>query len=188
MNSKKELRLSLKAARKETFDKYMEDPQLYYRLIQENTISAIQSLIPGNCIVAGYYTMSTEIDCNYILKELAKTHTVALPSIQGDHLVFREWDTKESSLVKGKFGIPEPQGNQVTPQVVLAPLLGFDDNCFRLGYGGGFYDKAFEHLEALKIGVAFSTQQVKQLPVEEFDMPLDFVVTELGVTSIRNNH
>ena len=82
------------------------------------------------------------------------------------------------------LGIPEPikSANKVVPDLVFVPLVGYDNNLNRLGYGGGFYDRYFEKNSSLKkiikIGLAFSFQKIKKLPVNKFDKKIDRVITE----------
>ena len=82
------------------------------------------------------------------------------------------------------LGIPEPikSANKVVPDLIFVPLVGYDNNLNRLGYGGGFYDRYFEQNSSLKkiikIGLAFSFQKIKKLPVNKFDKKIDRVITE----------
>ena len=85
----------------------------------------------------------------------------------------------------GKFNIPEPKdnNNEIIPQLFFVPCLGFDLEGFRIGYGGGFYDKTFAKLKQLNlvfytVGFAYDDQKQNKLPVEKFDYKLDFVLTE----------
>ena len=97
-------------------------------------------------------------------------------------MVFRKWD-RTQPLCLGKFGIPEPISNKTKfPDILLVPLLAFDKNFNRIGYGGGFYDRYINRLKKIKkiitIGVAYSFQKIKKVPVKKYDIKLDFVVTE----------
>ena len=89
-------------------------------------------------------------------------------------------------MVAGEFGaeIPE-EGPWVEPDVLIVPLLAFDARGYRLGYGGGFYDRTLAGLRArhgvLAVGFAFAAQEVDVVPVDGFDQRLDAVVTEQGV-------
>ena len=98
-------------------------------------------------------------------------------------LVFRRWKTGDR-LAPNAYGIAEPlaSAEEVMPSVVLVPLLAFDAEGHRLGYGGGYYDRTFELLPGMRlIGVAYSGQEVVMVPREEHDHPLDLVVTEKGI-------
>jgi 5-formyltetrahydrofolate cyclo-ligase len=98
-------------------------------------------------------------------------------------LIFRAWEPGDK-LVPGVWDIPIPQesAEEVLPDVLLVPMLAFDRAGYRLGYGGGFYDRTLEKLRALKkvtaIGVAYQAQLVDQVPVGPHDAPLDYILTE----------
>lgn len=111
---------------------------------------------------------------------------LCLPRLAGEdaHIMdFADW-SPEQALVPGPRRIPQPAATarSVTPDVIIAPLVGFDSRLNRLGQGGGHYDRAFEHLpDALRIGLAWSVQQVDHIPVEPWDVPLHLVITEQHV-------
>ena len=98
-------------------------------------------------------------------------------------LVFRAWSPGQK-LVPGMWDIPIPDDSaeEVLPDVLLVPMLAFDAKGYRLGYGGGFYDRTLEKLRALKtvtaIGVAYGAQMVDEVPRGPHDAPLDYVMTE----------
>ncbi len=135
--------------------------------------------------LAGYMPMRTEIDC--LPAMAAHPGTVGVPVIlgAGQALKFRRWHSG-AAMVAGEFGalIPET-GDWVEPRVLIVPLLAFDRRGFRLGYGGGFYDRTLEGLRArgavTAIGFAFAAQEVAEVPIEATDQPLDLIVTERGV-------
>lgn len=136
--------------------------------------------------LAGYMPMRTEIDP---LPAMARHQgAVGVPVIlaAATPLRFREWGP-EVAMVPGEFGALIPaEGAWVEPQVVIVPMLAFDSRGYRLGYGGGFYDRTLQLLRAsgpvLAIGFAFAAQEVAEVPIDEFDQRLDAVVTERGVT------
>ncbi|MCW3782162.1 5-formyltetrahydrofolate cyclo-ligase [Defluviimonas salinarum] len=135
--------------------------------------------------LAGYMPMRTEIDC--LPAMAAHAGAVGVPVIlgAGTPLKFRSW-SPEATMVAGEFGalIPE-SGDWVEPDVLIVPLLAFDRRGYRLGYGGGFYDRTLEGLRARKsvtaIGFAFAAQEVDEVPIEPTDQPLDLIVTEAEV-------
>ena len=95
---------------------------------------------------------------------------------------FFNWSSKDPLSVN-KFGIPEPVSNKkVHPNILLVPLVAFDKNNNRIGYGGGFYDRYINKIKKYKkiitIGLAFSFQKVSNIPINEYDIKLDFIVTE----------
>lgn len=136
-------------------------------------------------VLAGYMPMRTEIDP--LPAMAAHQGPVGVPVIMGraQALRFREW-SPGCALVPGEFGaqIPE-EGAWVEPRVLIVPLLAFDARGYRLGYGGGFYDRTLEALRArgpvLAVGFAFAAQEVAEVPIEATDQRLDMLVTELGV-------
>jgi 5-formyltetrahydrofolate cyclo-ligase len=135
--------------------------------------------------LAGYMPMRTEIDP---LPAMAVHQgAVGVPVIiaPATPLRFRAWGPGVA-MVAGEFGALIPaEGPWVDPQVVIVPLLAFDARGFRLGYGGGFYDRTLAGLRALgpvhAVGFAFAAQEVPQVPIDGFDQQLDAVVTEQGV-------
>ena len=116
---------------------------------------------------------------------LKKKYTLCLPCIEKveSFLVFKRWDL-ETEMKVGKFKINEPNNKLFEePSKILVPLLAFDSNNYRLGYGGGFYDRTFANLKELNfnfysVGFAFDDQKQEKLPKEIFDYKLDFVLTE----------
>lgn len=137
------------------------------------------------CLVGAYWPFRREFNVLPALDRLiAQGFTVALPVVlgKGQPLEFRNW-TRDTKLASGVYDIPYPaEGAAVKPQMLIVPLVGFDDDGYRLGYGGGFYDRTLASLETkLAIGVAYAGQEVDALPALPHDHPLDMVVTELGV-------
>ena len=139
---------------------------------------------PG-AVLSGYMQMRTEIDP---LPAMAgHPGPVCVPVIigAGQPLRFREWRA-DAPMIAGEFGALIPAaGDWLEPTVLIVPLLSFDRRGYRLGYGGGFYDRTLEGLRAkrptLAIGFAFAAQEVAEVPTEPTDQPLDMIVTEAGV-------
>jgi 5-formyltetrahydrofolate cyclo-ligase len=149
--------------------------------------------IAPHAIVAGYWPMGDEADPRALMAALAERgHALALPRIAAKHapLVFHRWRESET-LIAHKFGMSQPHGDRdiVTPDVVLVPLLAFDADGYRLGYGGGFYDRTLAALRArheiYAIGIAYAGQEVAHLPHENHDHRLDAVLTENGIRHFR---
>lgn len=140
----------------------------------------------GGRVLSGYMPMRTEIDP--LPAMAAHQGTVGVPVIIGKGLPlrFREW-TPGAKMIEGAFKalIPE-EGGWVEPEVLIVPMLAFDARGYRLGYGGGFYDRTLEGLRArgpvLAVGFAFAAQEVAEVPTDATDQRLDAVVTEKGVT------
>ena len=112
-----------------------------------------------------------------------KNFKVSLPIIKKDnHMNFYSW-SRNDPLKINKFGIPEPiSSKKFYPDILLVPLVGYDNDLNRLGYGGGFYDRYIEKIEkikkVIKIGLAFSYQKLKRVPTNQHDKKLDFIITE----------
>ena len=137
--------------------------------------------------LAGYMAMRTEIDPLPAMEEAAAHGPVCVPVIQGAGLplVFSRW-VPGGPLRDGPFGAKVPEVDDfIEPEILIVPLVAWDMNGGRLGYGGGFYDRTLERLRArratLAIGFAFAAQITDDLPLEPTDQPLDMLVTERGV-------
>ena len=141
---------------------------------------------PGS-IVSGWCAMGAELDPLPLMMKLhAQGARLALPAIVEGKLIFRAWAPGEA-LNRAGFGTSEPDqaAPVVDPDLVLTPLLAFDPQRFRLGYGKGHYDGGLARLRAAKkiiaIGLAFDEQCVERVPVEPHDQRLDYVITENGI-------
>ncbi|MGF1500389.1 MAG: 5-formyltetrahydrofolate cyclo-ligase [Paracoccaceae bacterium] len=149
------------------------------------------ALHPGIEVVAGYRPIRTEIDPTpLMLRFLALGHRLAVPVIEapGRPLAFREW-TPDAPMVAGPFGAEIPaKGAWLVPRLLIVPLLAFDREGGRLGYGGGFYDRTLEKLRAdsptRAVGVAYAAQEVPTVPREATDARLDAIVTEGGAIRV----
>ena len=146
---------------------------------------AIEALrLAEGAVVAGFWPIRDEIDIRPLLTALhEKGHPLALPVTgrRGEPLVFRAW-TPGEPLLPGRFGTSHPAGRVVIPDVLLIPLLAFDAEGRRLGYGGGFYDRTLALLpQARRIGCAFASQELDSLPSGPYDQRLHAVLTEAGL-------
>ncbi|MCL5775392.1 5-formyltetrahydrofolate cyclo-ligase [Limibaculum sp. FT325] len=146
----------------------------------------------GARVIAGYRPIRTEIDPTPLMAALAaRGHRLCVPVIEGEGLPlrFREWHPG-CAMVAGAFGAEVPaNGDWLTPDLLIAPLVAYDRACWRLGYGGGFYDRTLAMLRPLgpvaAVGLAYAAQEVAAVPHEVTDQPLDAVVTEAGVIRRR---
>ena len=134
-------------------------------------------------IIGGYYPYNYEIDILKILEKFEKKKFfITLPKImKNSQMNFFQWSTNDP-LAINKFGIPEPISKNVKfPDILLVPLVAFDKNFNRVGYGGGFYDRYIEKIRKRKkvvtIGFAYSFQKVKKIPTNNYDIKLDFIIT-----------
>ena len=134
-------------------------------------------------IIGGYYPVNFEIDDLTLLRKFEKNKfKICLPVIKKNfQMDFYKWKFSDPLKVN-KYGIPEPKTrNIIYPDILLIPLVAFDKNLNRLGYGGGYYDRLIEKLskkkKIIKIGLAFSIQKVDKVPINIYDKKLDYVVT-----------
>jgi 5-formyltetrahydrofolate cyclo-ligase len=149
--------------------------------------------IPRDVAVSAYWPMGDEIDPRPILYTLhARGHPVALPVMPGKDqpLVFRAWHP-DLAMADGGFGTRVPPEGEppIIPQVLLVPLLAFDRRGYRLGYGGGFYDRTLAALRGKStltraIGLAYAGQEVGTVPTDAYDQRLDMIVTERGPVAL----
>ena len=134
-------------------------------------------------VIGGYYPVNFEIDDLKLLKKFEENRLIiSLPVIKKNfQMDFYKWSF--SNLLKvNKYGIPEPDvKNKVYPDILLIPLVAFDKNLNRLGYGGGYYDRYIEKLSKkkniIKIGLALSFQKINKVPINAYDQKLDYIVT-----------
>ncbi|HEY8194796.1 MAG TPA: 5-formyltetrahydrofolate cyclo-ligase [Hyphomicrobium sp.] len=142
---------------------------------------------PG-AIVSGFAAISDEINPAPLMTWLqAEGFRLALPVMQGKGkpLLMRAW-TPGDAMSPAAWGIAEPMDDKpaVDPDIVLVPLLAFDSRGYRLGYGGGFYDRTLSRLRKLKpvvtVGLAYDELKVDAVPAESYDERLDWVLTPSG--------
>ncbi len=155
------------------------------------TFDAMNDWPQPETLIAGYYPIQSEINPFPLMQAFAD-HGCDLclpclaPSETGFRMIFRRFSIGDS-LILGPFDIRQPldASPEVDPDVVLVPLLAFSRAGIRLGYGGGYYDRALERLRAVRpthaVGIAFSGQEVADLPFEVHDQRLDGIFTELGL-------
>ncbi|NJM30016.1 MAG: 5-formyltetrahydrofolate cyclo-ligase [Rhizobiales bacterium] len=151
-------------------------------------ILAVRGLPPtvSGRSISGFAPYQSEISVMPLLTALAKAGWItALPVViaKNQPLVFRAW-LPGSETVPGIWNIPvpPPTSSEVAPDVLLVPLLAFDREGYRLGYGGGFYDRTLAKLRAIKsvtaIGIAYAAQEVPSVPHDAHDQRLDWIMTE----------
>ena len=135
-------------------------------------------------IVGGYYPYNHEVDTIKILKEFEKyNYVISLPKIKKNYQMnFFKWSSKDPLSIN-KYGIPEPISHKIIyPNIILVPVVAFDKNFNRIGYGGGFYDRYIKRIKKNKniitIGLAYSFQKVKKIQVNKYDIKLNFIVTD----------
>ena len=134
-------------------------------------------------VIGGYYPINFEVDDLELLKKLEKKKfEISLPVIKKNfQMDFYKWSFSHPLKIN-KYGIPEPETkNKVYPDILLIPLVAFDKNLNRLGYGGGYYDRLISKLskkkKIIKIGLAFTVQKIDKIPISVYDKKLDYIVT-----------
>ena len=137
--------------------------------------------------VGSFMSIRSEISTKQLNTTILKMKKkLAFPVIEKnlETLTFKTINSHKS-FKTGRFNIPEPTNDnyEIIPQLFFVPCLGFDLEGFRIGYGGGFYDKTFAKLKKLNlafytVGFAYDDQKQNKLPIEKFDYKLDFVLTE----------
>ena len=138
-------------------------------------------------IIASFISFKSEISTQFLNEFLFNNNKIlCLPIIKNNfgRLKFVEYNLK-TKLVAGKFGIMQPSdlSKEFLPEIILTPCLAFDENGFRLGYGGGYYDKTFSYLKKIKhkfisIAVAFDDQKIDKLVHDKYDQKIDYILTE----------
>ena len=176
-----------------TFDKETK------KLFNNNFYTCLDNILSNDndiTTVGLYYPILNEISPLEFVKYFQTNEIIiALPVVNLDSqkMLFIKWDTKEK-LKKGILGNMEPTStkNIVMPEILIVPMLLFDRELYRLGYGGGYYDKAISKLKKkfdeeekkfISIGLAYSEQETIRIPYENHDERLDFIITEKEIIS-----
>tara|TARA_B100000963_G_scaffold361066_1_gene394681 strand:- start:280 stop:822 length:543 start_codon:yes stop_codon:yes gene_type:complete len=146
------------------------------KLIKKNSIKSKK--------VGVYYPSNNEISTINLIKLLIKKNfSVSLPVVkEKSKLLFYSWNLYDP-LKLNKYGIPEPVRKKlIEPNILVIPIVAFDKNLNRIGYGGGYYDRFIQKIErkfkCLKIGLALSFQEVKKIPINKYDKKMDLIITE----------
>ena len=175
MNKSEIRKKILEIKKKKNSNNLIIDFKKIFKILKKNRFSKT---------VGGYYPYNNEVDSIKILEKFEKkNYHISLPKIKRNfQMNFFQWSTKDP-LAINKYGIPEPISNKIIyPNILLVPLVAFDKNFNRIGYGGGFYDRYIKRIKKNKniitIGLAFSFQKVKKIPINKHDIKLDFVVSD----------
>ncbi len=175
MNKSQIRKKILRIRKQKKIKKFIFDFDLILNILKRKKISGK--------IIGGYYPYNYEVDILQILEKFEKKKfIITLPKIKkNSQMNFYQWSINDP-LAINKFGIPEPISKMVKhPDVLLVPLVAFDKNLNRIGYGGGFYDRYINKIKKKKkvftIGFAYSFQKVKKIPTNKYDISLDFIIT-----------
>jgi len=142
-------------------------------------------------VLSAYWPIKGEPDLRPIMEDLhAAGVTICLPVVEqkAAPLVFRRW-TPSMRMVRGDWNIPipPPEAEKLMPEITLAPLMGWDVHGYRLGYGGGYFDRTLAVLDPLPftIGIGFQSARLATIYPQPHDIPLDVILTEAGVQVMR---
>ena len=169
-----------------------------YSLVKKFNFNLIFELIKKHfqkrrIIIAGYSPSNYEVNISKFLCEAAKNKfKLALPVIKSSNVMnFKSWIFKEPLYVN-KFGILEPKNSNKSsiPDLIMVPIVAFDNNLNRLGYGKGYYDRSLAKINKLNknmisIGIAYSFQNCRKIKVNKHDFKLDYIFTERGIISSK---
>ena len=181
--SKSELRAELLKKRRalQTAERTQAAQQLLGRLKNSNLIS-------GNSVVAAFWPMMDEIDVRPVIHWLHEKNIVcALPCLVSvdQPLLFRQF-SKDDLLAKTQLNVSQPQDHAplVTPDIILVPTVGFDRRGYRIGMGGGFYDRTLATSAGKIIGIGYAVSEIENVPVEPHDIRLHAILTEKELIEI----
>jgi 5-formyltetrahydrofolate cyclo-ligase len=181
INTKNHLRTQMKQLRKAVHKDHHQTAALAIIDIFNTNFS-----LQAPTIISGYNTINSEFDVSPLMEHLHKLgHICCLPiTSPADRMLhFKTW-APDTALAKGQFDIAEPSAANaaVTPAVLLIPLLAFDNNGYRLGYGKGHYDTTLSDLKKTgnitTIGIGYEAQRVDRVPTEPHDQALNWILTE----------
>lgn len=150
----------------------------------DHALDWLSGALPAGQVLSGYMPIHSEIDPRPVMA--SHSGPVCVPVVPGRDMAleFHRW-TPDTPMQPGQFKALVPVARDpLVPQILIVPLLAFDRRGFRLGYGGGFYDRTLEGLRAhgkvLAMGLAFDIQEVPRVPTEATDQPLDVIITPSG--------
>ena len=176
--------------------KYLKIRKENYFEIDKKFFSPLLKLIKKNIkkksiLIALYYPSNFELNVLKVLELKYFSHqTILLPVAEKNNLMnFYQWK-KNDVLTINEFGMLEPiKAEAKTPDIIIVPLLAFDKDKYRLGYGKGYYDrylnkyiKQYKKKDTMTVGVAFSFQKHNKLPINKNDVKMDFILTEKGIS------
>jgi 5,10-methenyltetrahydrofolate synthetase len=175
-----------RALRRELLARRMALDKALHQELSARIVTHLLAHFPPPRTLAFCWPIKQEPDVRAIVETWRQAGTrTTLPVVVSEHaaLAFREW-RPDTALESDRYGIPTPaQGDWLIPDLILLPLNGFDAAGYRLGYGGGYFDRTLAALSPrpLAVGVGFELNRVATIRPEGHDQPLDWIVTEAGV-------
>ncbi|MEX2518491.1 MAG: 5-formyltetrahydrofolate cyclo-ligase [Paracoccaceae bacterium] len=181
-----------KARREELIAARLATPVAERERVAAEIGSALDAMIDFDAgpVIALYWPFKGELDLRgWMQAAIESGARIALPIVvaKAQPLIFREW-TPESKLARGVWNIPVPaDGAELAPDIVISPVVGFDPGCFRLGYGGGFYDRtlAAAAVRPKVIGVGLASAALPTIFPLPHDVPMDLILTGAGEVLTR---
>lgn len=147
-----------------------------------NKLSELKNIHDADCVMV-YFAFRGEVNLNSFIDFCLKQgKRICMPKITGEGVMEAVEYLEGCMLKDNKYGIPEPLGTKNIDKkdidVVIVPAVAFDENFYRLGYGGGYYDRFLRNTDAVKIGVGFDLQITEKLPSEMHDKRMDMVISD----------
>lgn len=155
--------------------------------IQHHVVDQIHNLNLHSVACYIQSQRSREVSTDLIIKSLLDRNiSTCVPVVGEDFSMKMIQIYSDTHYETNKWGIPEPVGLdselEIVPEVIIVPMLGADIKGYRIGYGKGYYDRYLSDKDALKIGICPQVCLIEELPIDEFDVPMDYVITENGIT------
>ncbi|EUK18498.1 5-formyltetrahydrofolate cyclo-ligase [Commensalibacter papalotli (ex Servin-Garciduenas et al. 2014)] len=183
LQEKCDLRNRLKLLRSQS-DQYHKQ---YTSFLIQNIVEFIHNSCATKDVIACFWPLDNEADLRPLLHQLIQcNYQVALPKTptKGNPLSFHLW-SPTVTMQEGRYKTMHPNTDIIEPNFILVPLMAFDRCGNRLGYGGGYYDRTLQQFSGINCaGVAFSYQEVTQVPTERFDFGLPVIITEQEIIYI----
>tara|TARA_B100000686_G_scaffold159979_1_gene167590 strand:+ start:471 stop:1037 length:567 start_codon:yes stop_codon:yes gene_type:complete len=177
---------SLIQRKKKHFESKKFNFDIIFKLIRKH-------FLKKKIIIAGYYPSYYEVNIlNFLEKASKKNFKIVLPVIKSSNIMnFKSWIFKEPLYVN-KFGMLEPKNSNknTIPDLIMVPLVAFDNHLNRIGYGKGYYDRSLRKISKIKknaisLGIAYSFQKCQKIPTNKQDFKLDYVFTEKGIINSK---
>jgi len=159
------------------------------KLILDRVCALLDSICHENTIVGLYINRGSEVCTARIISHLRNRVEIALPKIIDNDIVFSLIDSKEDLdkilIMNKKYKIMEPNEiNICDPNIIIAPMVAFDERLARLGYGGGFYDRYLIKKDVYKIGIAYDAQKVDQISANKNDVSMDIILSDFNTYTL----
>ncbi|MBW6490311.1 MAG: 5-formyltetrahydrofolate cyclo-ligase [Lentimicrobium sp.] len=165
--------------------KSLQNPDDYFRA-SATIMNKLEQLPEFNdaAIVLAYWSVPGEVFTHDFVKRWSESRRILLPSVDGDTMLIKEYNSENSLIPGDLYGIPEPDGQIFTEyeliDFAIVPGVAFDRNNNRMGRGKAYYDKFLSSIKTFKAGVCFDFQMFDEVPADENDILMDVVITEFN--------